>query len=226
LALELQTFSLFVLIAKNRNSMLSTEAGLKYFILGAISSGIFLLGVSIIYGISLSMSLKDIAFISQDNLVLVVAQSLILIALLFKLTAVPFHMWAPDVYEGASTEIVALIATVPKISVLIVLMNLNFPSDLLLLAAVFSMIFGTLGALNQNKIKRLIAYSGISHMGFILLGIALFNIYGQEASFVYLLIYLFMIIATFSIILITPMKNYLIIELSGAIKNNKTIGLT
>ena len=226
LALELQTFSLFVLIAKNRNSMLSTEAGLKYFILGAISSGIFLLGVSIIYGISLSMSLKDIAFINQDNFILIVAQSLILIALLFKLTAVPFHMWAPDVYEGASTEIVALIATVPKISVLIVLMNLNFPSDLLLLAAVFSMIFGTLGALNQNKIKRLIAYSGISHMGFILLGIALFNIYGQEASFVYLLIYLFMIIATFSIILISPMKNYLIIELSGVIKNNKTVGLT
>lgn len=226
LALELQTFSLFVLIAKNRNSMLSTEAGLKYFILGAISSGIFLLGVSIIYGVSLSLSLKDMAFISQDNLILMVAQSLILIALLFKLTAVPFHMWAPDVYEGASTEIVALIATVPKISVLIVLMNLNFPSDLLLLAAIFSMIFGTLGALNQNKIKRLIAYSGISHMGFILLGIALFNIYGQEASFVYLLIYLFMIIATFSIILISPMKNYLIIELSGAIKNNKTVGLT
>ena len=226
LALELQTFSLFVLIAKNRNSMLSTEAGLKYFILGAISSGIFLLGVSIIYGISLSMSLKDIAFINQDNFILIVAQSLILIALLFKLTAVPFHMWAPDVYEGASTEIVALIATVPKISVLIVLMNLNFPSDLLLLAAVFSMVFGTLGALNQNKIKRLIAYSGISHMGFILLGIALFNIYGQEASFVYLLIYLFMIIATFSIILISPMKNYLIIELSGVIKNNKTVGLT
>ena len=105
-------------------------------------------------------------------------------------------------------------------------MNLNFPSDLLLLAAVFSMVFGTLGALNQNKIKRLIAYSGISHMGFILLGIALFNIYGQEASFVYLLIYLFMIIATFSIILISPMKNYLIIELSGVIKNNKTVGLT
>nr|ALO20703.1 NADH dehydrogenase subunit 2 [Liriope tetraphylla] len=226
LALELQTFSLFVLIAKNRNSMLSTEAGLKYFILGAISSGIFLLGVSIIYGISLSMSLKDIAFINQDNFILIVAQSLILIALLFKLTAVPFHMWAPDVYEGASTEIVALIATVPKVSVLIVLMNLNFPSDLLLLAAVFSMVFGTLGALNQNKIKRLIAYSGISHMGFILLGIALFNIYGQEASFVYLLIYLFMIIATFSIILISPMKNYLIIELSGVIKNNKTVGLT
>ena len=226
LALELQTFSLFVLIAKNRNSMLSTEAGLKYFILGAISSGIFLLGVSIIYGISLSMSLKDIAFINQDNFILVVAQSLILIALLFKLTAVPFHMWAPDVYEGASTEIVALIATVPKISVLIVLMNLNFSSDLVLLAAIFSMIFGTLGALNQNKIKRLVAYSGISHMGFILLGIALFNIYGQEASFVYLLIYLFMIIATFSIILISPMKNYLLIELSGVIKNNKTVGLT
>lgn len=226
LALELQTFSLFVLIAKNRNSMLSTEAGLKYFILGAISSGIFLLGVSIIYGISLSMSLKDIAFINQDNFILVVAQSLILIALLFKLTAVPFHMWAPDVYEGASTEIVALIATVPKISVLIVLMNLNFSSDLVLLAAIFSMIFGTLGALNQNKIKRLVAYSGISHMGFILLGIALFNIYGQEASFVYLLIYLFMIIATFSIILVSPMKNYLLIELSGVIKNNKTVGLT
>jgi NADH:ubiquinone oxidoreductase subunit 2 (subunit N) len=88
------------------------------------------------------------------------------------------------------------------------------------------MIFGTLGALNQNKIKRLVAYSGISHMGFILLGIALFNIYGQEASFVYLLIYLFMVIATFSVILISPMKNFLVIELSGVIKNNKTIGIT
>ncbi len=226
LSLELQTFSLFVLIAKNRGSMLSTEAGLKYFILGAISSGIFLLGVSMIYGISLSMSLKDIAFITQDSFVLIVAQSLILISLLFKLTAVPFHMWAPDVYEGASTEVVALIATVPKISVLIVLMNLNFPSDLLLLAAVFSMIFGTLGALNQNKIKRLVAYSGISHMGFILLGIALFNVYGQEASFVYLLIYLFMVVATFAVILISPMKNFLIVELSGVIKNNKAVGVT
>ena len=226
LSLELQTFSLFVLIAKNRSSMLSTEAGLKYFILGAISSGIFLLGVSMIYGISLSMSIKDVAFINQDSFILIVAQSLILISLLFKLTAVPFHMWAPDVYEGASTEIVALIATVPKISVLVVLMNLNFPNDLLLISAILSMIFGTLGALNQNKIKRLVAYSGISHMGFILLGIALFNIYGQEASFVYLLIYLFMVIATFSVILISPMKNFLIIELSGVIKNNKTIGIT
>ena len=134
--------------------MLSTEAGLKYFILGAISSGIFLLGVSMIYGISLSMSIKDVAFINQDSFILIVAQSLILISLLFKLTAVPFHMWAPDVYEGASTEIVALIATVPKISVLVVLMNLNFPNDLLLISAILSMIFGTLGALNQNKIKR------------------------------------------------------------------------
>jgi NADH:ubiquinone oxidoreductase subunit 2 (subunit N) len=105
-------------------------------------------------------------------------------------------------------------------------MNLNFPNDLLLISAILSMIFGTLGALNQNKIKRLVAYSGISHMGFILLGIALFNIYGQEASFVYLLIYLFMVIATLSVILISPMKNFLVIELSGVIKNNKTIGIT
>nr|QXT43900.1 NADH dehydrogenase subunit 2 [Craspedacusta sowerbii]CUS58530.1 TPA: NADH dehydrogenase subunit 2 [Craspedacusta sowerbii] len=225
LSLELQTFCLFILISKNRGSMLSTEAGLKYFILGAISSGIFLLGVCLHYGMNLGFNLTDFVW-TGDSLFSDVINGLILIALFFKLTVVPFHFWAPDVYEGASTETVVLIATLPKISVLTVVVQLGLVSHLLVLASAASMVLGTLGALNQTKIKRLMAYSGISHVGFMLMGVLLANSHGIQATYVYMMIYVLMVILTFTIVLHSPLKKLLIVEFSGLHKENPTLALS
>nr|QWQ49851.1 NADH dehydrogenase subunit 2 [Craspedacusta sowerbii] len=225
LSLELQTFCLFILISKNRNSMLSTEAGLKYFILGAISSGVFLLGASLHYGMNLGFNLNDFVW-TENSPFSEVINGLILISLFFKLTVVPFHFWAPDVYEGASTETVVLIATIPKISVLTVVVHLGFLSHLLALAAAASMIFGTLGALNQTKIKRLMAYSGISHVGFMLMGVLLANSHGIQAAYVYMIVYVLMVILTFTILLHSPLKKSLIVEFSGLHKESSTLALS
>nr|YP_004940482.1 NADH dehydrogenase subunit 2 [Cubaia aphrodite]AER54532.1 NADH dehydrogenase subunit 2 [Cubaia aphrodite] len=226
LILELQTFSLFVLIARNRNSMLSTEAGLKYFILGAISSALFLLGVSLRYGVGITLQLNHQNLLLAGGLTETLSTGLILMALLFKLTAVPFHMWAPDVYEGATVPIVVLIATVPKISVLSLFIHINVNHDIILWTASLSMIIGTLGAINQTKLKRFVAYSGISHMGFLLFGIALYQQIGLTATYLYLLIYVVMVVITFGLIWISPRRPQLLVETSALIRWNPILGLS
>lgn len=227
LGLELQTFSIFALIAKDRISIKSSEGALKYFILGALSSGLFLLGVSFIFSLGSSLNFKDLCFILDQNLTLVhVSMFLISMALLFKLAIFPLHFWIADIYEGSSWEVVALISTIPKISVLsIVLQILNYSSFFIILSSL-SIVIGTIGAMNQTKVKRLLAYSGISHMGFILLGITLILNNGLEASFIYLYIYTITMLSLFLLISNTKFNKNFIIELSGIGYINKALGLT
>lgn len=217
LALELQSFCLYVLAALNRNSEFSTEAGLKYFVLGAFSSGLLLFGFSLIYGFT---GISELNHLFQflcvvDNCAnsvngISVASIFILAALFFKLSAVPFHLWAPDIYEGAPTSITAFFAIVPKIGVLALLTRLCFTGfydmffswqELLLLASISSILLGTFGALVQLKLKRLLAYSSIGHMGYILIGLCCGSFEGVQATYVYILVYVAMTIVCFAILL-------------------------
>lgn len=222
LALELQTLTLFILVAKKKNSAYSTEAGLKYFVLGAISSGLFLFGCTLLYGVSGETSIQGI------NSVLVgdVGKICITASLLFKLSAVPFHMWAPDVYEGVPTITTALLAIMPKIAVFSVLAQVGLVSNVVLFCGVLSIIYGAIGALNQTKIKRLLAYSGIGHMGFLLFGVAMGSFESVQASFVYIIIYIIMSICGFSVFLSLKLIRALIIEVSGLSRENFVMSLT
>ena len=222
LALELQTLTLFILVAKKKNSAYSTEAGLKYFVLGAISSGLFLFGCTLLYGVSGETSIQGI------NSVLIgdVGKIFITASLLFKLSVVPFHMWAPDVYEGVPTITTALLAIMPKIGVFSVLVQVGLVSNVVLFCGVLSIIYGAIGALNQTKIKRLLAYSGIGHMGFLLFGVAIGSFESIQASLVYIIIYIIMSICGFSVFLSLKLIRALIIEVSSLSRDNFVMSLT
>lgn len=228
LGLEMQTFSLFILISKNRNSVRSSESSLKYFILGALSSGLFLLGVTFIFSQGLSINLKDLTVIYTDlNLIIQLSFFLVAISLFFKLALFPLHFWIPDIYEGSSWDIISLIATLPKISVLSIILQILFNSNFFIISSILSIIIGTIGAMNQTKIKRLLAYSGISHVGFIMLGLILLSKQGYEIGFIYLFIYIINILGIFLVIYNSNFtKNYFIIELSNVNITNKIFGLT
>nr|YP_009476604.1 NADH dehydrogenase subunit 2 [Chroomonas placoidea]AVM81097.1 NADH dehydrogenase subunit 2 [Chroomonas placoidea] len=219
LTIELQSFCLYILAALNRTSEFSTEAGLKYFVLGAFSSGLLLFGFSLIYGFS---GLTDLGQLfqflsvnqSSSNTFIItgmtVASIFILSALLFKLSAAPFHLWAPDIYEGSPTAITAFFAIVPKISILALLTRFSYFGfydllfswqELIILASLSSIIIGTIGSLVQFKLKRLLAYSAIGHMGYILIGFGCGCFEGIEASYLYILIYISMTVLCFIIIL-------------------------
>nr|YP_010036179.1 NADH dehydrogenase subunit 2 [Blackfordia virginica]QQW46708.1 NADH dehydrogenase subunit 2 [Blackfordia virginica] len=225
LGLELQTFSIFILIAKNRASIKSAEAGLKYFILGAISSGFYLLGVAILFLSGFSLELKEIIILSYEYINLV---SIIFISLsfCFKLSLFPLHFWIPDIYEGTSWDIISLISTLPKISVICLAIQLIINTNLFLIFSVFSIIIGTLGALNQTKIKRLLAYSGISHIGFILLGYSILTKESYIIGNLYLFVYMIIMISIFILIINNNFKNKFIIELSGLKFVNKIYAIT
>ncbi len=222
LVIELQTLILFILTALKRDSAYGTEAGLKYFILGAVSSSLFLFGCALLYGLIGETSIQGI----NSILTIDVGKILITISLLFKLTAAPFHMWAPDVYEGAPTIITALLATVPKIGIFSILVQIGPVINVILMSSVLSIIYGAIGALNQTKIKRLLAYSGISHMGFILFGIAIDTFESIQASLIYMIIYIIITICSFSIILSLNFTKNLIIEISGLSRDNPVIAAT
>lgn len=218
LAIELQSLALYVMAAFKRNTKFSTEAGLKYFILGALASGLLLIGCSLMYGFTGATSFNDFAKLFgnlalYDNTIshgVILAIILITIALLFKLAAVPFHMWAPDVYEGAPTIVTAFFAIVPKIAIFSILIRflshtfynlIDYWQDLLFLSAIATMFIATFAALEQKKIKRFLAYSAIGHTGYILIGIISGTPTGIQASLIYLCIYIIMSIGIFSIIL-------------------------
>lgn len=222
LALELQTLTIFILVAKKKDSAYSTEAGLKYFVLGAISSGLFLFGCTLLYGVSGETSIQGI------NSVLIgdVGKIFITASLLFKLSVVPFHMWAPDVYEGVPTITTALLAIVPKIGVFSVLVLVGLISNVVLFCGVLSIIYGAIGALNQTKIKRLLAYSGIGHMGFLLFGVAIGSFESIQASLVYIVLYAIMSICGFSVFLSLKLTRALIIEVSSLSRDNSVLALT
>nr|AER54600.1 NADH dehydrogenase subunit 2 [Nemopsis bachei] len=228
LGLELQTFSLFILISKNRVSLKGSEAALKYFILGALSSGLFLLGISFIFSNGSSLNLRDLYLtVTMDKNLIQISSFLICLSLFFKLALFPLHFWVADIYEGSSWDVISLLSTIPKISVLsIVLQMINY-SSFFIICGVISIILGTIGAMNQTKVKRLLAYSGIGHMGFIILGFGLLTNQGLEASFIYLFIYIFTILGIFSLIYGTLFtKNYFIVELGGLNLINKLIAFS
>ena len=248
LAIELQSLALYVLATFKRNSEFSTEAGLKYFILGALSSGILLFGISLIYGLtgstnfeSINHLLIGISFEENQNLTgLSIGVLFIAAGLLFKVAAAPFHMWAPDVYEGAPTIVTAFFAIVPKIGILglfiIIFLEtfyglINQWQHIIILSALLSMIIGAIGAITQKKIKRLLAYSAIGHIGYMLIGIASATPEGIQSLLLYIIVYIIMSITIFSILLsLYDNKNTIkikyISELTGLSKENGVLAIT
>ena len=208
LGLELQSLSLYILASIDRDNLRSSESGIKYFVLSALSSGLLLYGCSLLYGFTGSTNFDLIAAqLNKENVGAVFAMVFILVGLAFKISAVPFHMWTPDVYEGAPTSITNYFAVVPKVAglaLLIKFMLIPFSNILLewqtiiIFISIASMILGSVAAIVQKNIKRLLAYSSIGHIGYALAGIATGAISGYESAIVYISIYVIMNIGAFS----------------------------
>ena len=208
LGLELQSLSLYILASIDRDNLKSSESGIKYFILSALSSGLLLYGCSLLYGFTGSTNFDLIASeLNKENTGAVFAMVFILVGLAFKVSAVPFHMWTPDVYEGAPTSITSYFAVVPKVAGLAVLIKFmfipfsNILSEwqiIIIFISIASMILGAVAAIGQKNIKRLLAYSSIGHVGYALAGVATGNISGYQSAIVYISIYVIMNIGIFS----------------------------
>ena len=224
LGIEMSSLCLYALAAFTRKSAFSTEAGLKYFILGAFASGILLFGMSLVYGLTGTTNFEDLAKLLigvYDSQVvvpngLVIGMIFIISALLFKATAAPFHMWAPDVYEGSPTIVSTFFAVVPKIAILGLFSRFLMYSfhDLMdswqiviLLSAIFSMVVAAFTALTQRKIKRFLAYSSIGHVGYLLIGLGTGTVEGIQGLFVYTLIYVVMTLNAWTFVLSTDFKH-------------------
>jgi NADH-quinone oxidoreductase subunit N len=212
MGLELQSLALYVVASLNRDSVRSTEAGLKYFVLGALSSGMLLYGASLTYGFAGTTLFSGIleAAGEEASLGLLFGLVFMITGLAFKVSAVPFHMWTPDVYEGSPTPVTAFFATAPKVAALALFARLMFDafggvvdqwSQVIAVIAVASMFLGAIAAIGQRNIKRLMAYSSISHMGFALMGLAAGSEGGVQAMLIYAVIYVTMNIGTFAFIL-------------------------
>ena len=238
LGLELQSLALYVLASFNRNNELSSESGLKYFVLSALSSGLLLYGCSLIYGFSGSTNFDQIAInISEVQYGLTLGIVFILVGLAFKISAVPFHMWAPDVYQGSPTSVTMFFAILPKVAALTVLIRfLYIPfinlidqwQTIIIFLSIASMIFGAVAAIGQKNLKRLMAYSSISHMGFALAGLAVGTNEGIQSSIIYISIYLIMNLAFFSCIFMLRRNNIYyenLDDLSGLSKNHPVLSL-
>src|ERR1700754_4177571 len=211
LGLELMSLALYVVAASNRDNVKSTEAGLKYFVLGALSSGMLLYGASLIYGFTGTVSFAGIAAAAKEGSIGIVFGLVFLLAgLCFKVSAVPFHMWPPDIYEGAPTPVTAFFASAPKVAALAVFTRVTltaFPEitqewrQIVVFVSIASMALGSFAAIGQTNIKRLMAYSSIGHMGFALVGLASGTAEGAQGVLVYLAIYVVMTLGSFSVIL-------------------------
>src|ERR1700680_4558329 len=211
LGLELMSLSLYVVAAIDRDNLRSTEAGLKYFVLGALSSGMLLYGASLIYGFTGTVSFAGIAAaVTTGSIGIVFGLVFLLAGLCFKVSAVPFHMWTPDVYEGAPTPVTAFFASAPKVAALAVFTRVTltaFPGiasqwqQIVVFVAIASMVLGSFAAIGQKNIKRLMAYSSIGHMGFALVGLAAGTAEGAQGVLVYIAIYVAMTLGSFAVIL-------------------------
>ena len=208
LGLELQSLSLYILASIDRDNIKSSESGIKYFVLSALSSGLLLYGCSLIYGFCGSTNFDVIAIeLNKENIGAVFAMVFILVGLAFKISAVPFHMWTPDVYEGAPTSITSYFAVVPKVAGLALLIKFMFIpfsnillewQTIIIFISIASMILGAVAAIVQKNIKRLLAYSSIGHIGYALAGVATGAISGYKSAIVYISIYVIMNIGAFS----------------------------
>jgi len=239
IGLELQSLSLYVLASFNRDQIKSSEAGLKYFVLSALSSGLLLYGCSLIYGFTGSTNFITISEnVDSTQLGLTFGIVFILVGLAFKISAVPFHMWAPDVYEGSPTSVTLFFAVVPKIAALTVFIRFLYVpfinmidqwQIIIIFLSIASMIFGAIAAIGQKNLKRLIAYSSIGHMGFALAGLSSGANEGIQSSIIYISIYLVMNLGLFSCLFMMKRndKYYENIEdLSGLSKNHPLISLS
>ncbi len=208
LGLELQSLSLYILASIDRDNLRSTESGIKYFVLSALSSGLLLYGCSLLYGFTGSTNFDLIASqLNKENTGAVFAMVFILVGLAFKVSAVPFHMWTPDVYEGAPTSITSYFAVVPKVAGLALLIKFMFIpfsnillewQTIIIFISIASMILGAVAAMVQKNFKRLLAYSSIGHIGYALAGVATGSVSGYESAIVYISIYVIMNIGAFS----------------------------
>ncbi len=240
MGVETQSLALYILAAFNRDSHRSTEAGLKYFVLGALSSGLLLYGASLIYGFTGSTSFEAIARIasaSESNTGLVIGLVFLISGLAFKVSAAPFHMWTPDVYEGAPTPVTAFFAAAPKLAAMVLFtrtMVTSFPGviddwrPVIALIAVASMAVGAFSAIAQSNIKRLMAYSSIGHMGYTLIGLAAGSAAGVSSVLIYMSIYVIMTIGAFACILMMRRRGGMtenISDLSGLSRTNMPLAL-
>ena len=239
IGLELQSLSLYVLASFNRDNLLSTESGLKYFVLSALSSGLLLYGCSIVYGFAESTNFNQILYNSnQEQYGLTFGIVFILVGLAFKISAVPFHMWAPDVYEGSPTSVTLFFAILPKIAALTVFIRFLYVpfanmieqwQTIIVFISIASMVLGAVAAIGQKNLKRLVAYSSISHMGYALAGLSTGTNQGIQSSITYISIYLVMNLAFFSCLFMLRRndKYYEKIEdLSGLSKNHPVLSFS
>lgn len=214
MALEMSSLSLYVLASFLRDHAKSSEAGLKYFVLGALSSGMMLFGMSLVYGFAGSTNFVDLGKLfaqhGEMSRGVIVGMILIIIGLCFKVSAVPFHMWTPDVYEGAPTPVTAFFSTAPKVAAMALFTRVMLQpfgelvsqwAQVIVFVSIASMVVGALAAIMQTNIKRLLAYSSIGHAGFMLMGLAAGNTAGVQAVLIYLALYIFMSIGAFGCVM-------------------------
>jgi NADH-quinone oxidoreductase subunit N len=239
MGLELQSLAIYVLAAFARDEIRSSEAGLKYFVLSALAAGLLLYGISLTYGFSGTMDFGRIAQAVTDpsgvSTGLIVGIAFIIAGLAFKLSAVPFHMWTPDVYEGAPTPITAFMSTAPKVAPFVVLLRVLFGpfghvavqwQPIIVFVSIASMLLGSLAAIAQFNIKRLMAYSSIGHMGYALVGLAAGSETGVRGVLIYLLTYVVMSAGVFACIIAMRRKGLAvekISDLGGLAKNDLTL---
>ncbi len=243
LGLELQSLSLYVIAAFQKDDARSTEAGIKYFVLGALASGLLLYGASLVYGFVGSTDFQVLAAALQGetghtpSVGLIVGVVFILAGLAFKVSAVPFHMWTPDVYEGAPTPVTAFFAVAPKIAAIALLVRVMIGpfgdlvaqwQQIVIFVSVASMILGAFAAINQTNIKRLMAYSSISHVGYALIGLAVGDEVGVRGILIYMAIYVFMTLGAFACILCMRRGDHMVVEiddLAGLSKSHPLVAL-
>ncbi len=227
MGLELQSLALYVVASLRRDSVRSTEAGLKYFVLGALSSGILLYGASLVYGYAGTTLFSGIITTAQSgetSLGLLFGIVFLISGLAFKVSAVPFHMWTPDVYEGSPTPVTAFFATAPKVAAMALFARVLHDafgnavgdwSQIVALLSVLSMFLGAIAAIGQTNIKRLMAFSSIAHMGYALMGLAAGTAFGVQAMLVYMAIYVTMNVGTFAFILMMEKDGMPVTDISS-----------
>lgn len=241
LGLELLSLCLYALVAYVRDSNDASEAAIKYFVLGAIASGMLLYGISILYGISGTLDLAELnhylEHLNEFNIPLIFALAFVVVGVAFKFGAVPFHMWVPDVYQGAPTAITLFIATAPKFAAFVMALRLlsnglqellNDWQGMLIILAALSLIFGNIIAIAQSNIKRMLAYSTISHIGFVLSGILSGDEFGYTAALFYMIIYVLMAAGAFGVLILLSSQNKevdALVDLKGLSKSNPWFAL-
>ncbi len=239
LGLELQSLALYILASIDRDNLRSTESGIKYFVLSALSSGLLLYGCSLLYGFTGTTNFDLVAEqLNKDNTGAVFAMVFILVGLAFKVSAVPFHMWTPDVYEGAPTSITSYFAVVPKVAGLALLIKFMFIpfsnillewQTIIIFISIASMILGAVAAMVQTNFKRLLAYSSIGHVGYALAGVATGVISGYQSAIIYISIYVIMNIGAFSCLYLLKKDGQYkekIADLSGISKKHPILAIS